>query len=218
MDKKAKKVTKKSSGTSKLIPVLIGLIVVLVGVILMYRNFSEMSQVSALDELQNTEVEHSDEYYEIMNLDFVNEYPTGYLEVVEANNRIVMYQYGTEIQDPEAVDIIKKQRQLLSAEILELNTLEHQSEGYLKEVRSFREKNRYITSRKTVSSSILAYEGDIAEVIVDEQYSDGLGVQYTYSLLTQNGQWKIGGIERKVTTSVAEPDFNKDSETETEEK
>ncbi len=209
-----KNATKKNqNGLGKAIPILLVLIMFSVGFYLMYQNMTTPKVSSETIDFE-ADVEHSQAYENIMNLDFVKAYPPGYLEVVEANNQIVMYQYGSEIKPEEAKDIIERQRQLFSVELLELNPIENQINGYLEEVNNFHEKNRYITSRKTISSELLAYEGDIANVTVDEQYSDGLGVQYTYSLLMQDGKWKIAYIERKVTTSVAVPEFNAESETE----
>ncbi len=218
MDKKVKKSPKSSSNTKNLIPVIIGLIAILAGLILMYQNMVELSNGTTEEIDMNAEIEHSEEYYEIMNLDFENEYPSNYLGVIDANNRIVMYQYGSEIQVQEAQDIIEKQRELFAEELIELNPMENQVAGYIEEAENFRKKDRYITSRNTVTSEMLAYEGNIASVTVDEQYSDGLGVQYNYTLILQDARWKIVSIERKVTTSVAEPDFNKSSQTETEAK
>ncbi len=204
---------KKQSGVGKAIPILIVIIVFALGFYLMYQNMTKVQESETNIDFE-ADVEHSEAYENIMNLDFVNAYPPGYLEVIEANNQIVMYQYGSEIKPEEAKDIIERQRQLFSIELLDLNPIENQINGYIEEVNNFREKGRYITSRKTISSELLAYEGDIANVTVDEQYSDGLGVQYTYSLLMQDGKWKIAYIERKVTTSVAVPEFNTESETE----
>lgn len=195
-----------------MVPVLLTGVIFIVAIAMMYQNFTKPQEAISIN--FDAKVEHSDEYYNIMNLDFINEYPAGYLEVVEANNQIVTYQYSSEIKPEESKDIITRQRQLFSIELLELNPIDGQIAGYLEEANSFREKNRFITSRKTVSSELLAYEGDIAQVTVDEQYSDGLGVQYTYQLLQQDGRWKIANFTRKVTTSVAVPEFNQTTETE----
>ncbi len=192
--------------TSKLIPILITTIIVLIGALMMYQNLvNDQNEQEVLVDNQ-VDAEHSDTYYDIMSMDFVNAYPPGYLEVVEANSEIVLYQYGEEVQNSEAEDIIAKQRELFASELLELNSFEHQVEGYLNEVSRFRTMDRYIISRRTVSSEILAYDGNIAQVTVDEQYSDGLGVQYTYYLTKENDDWKIISYERKVTSSVAHPD------------
>ncbi len=185
----------------KLIPILVLLIVMLVSVLLMYRNL-----VADAENKRNTlnnnaqPIQHSEQYYKIIEKDYINNYPPGYLEVIEENNEIVMYQYGKEIVDAEAKDIIDVQRQLFASELLELNPVERQIDGYLKEINDnrAREVERYITDRKTVTSEVIAYDGSIVSAYVDEYYSDGMVVQYDYYLISEGGKWKIYSYERFV--------------------
>ncbi len=185
----------------KLIPILVLLIVLLVGVLLMYRNLV-LDTENKVENTVNTEepTEHSDEYYEIMDKDYINNYPPGYLEVIEENNQIVLYQYGQEIVDAEAEDIIKVQRELFATELLELNPLENQVSGYLQEINENRNREipRYMTDRKIITSEVIAYDGSIVQVYVDEYYSDGMIVQYDYYLISEGGKWKIYSVERFV--------------------
>ncbi len=185
----------------KLIPILVLLIIILVSVLLMYRNLVTDTQTNGNSNINSEEpITHSDKYYEIMEKDYINNYPPGYLEVIEENNEIVMYQYGREIVDAEAKDIIEVQRQLFATELLELNPIDNQVAGYITEINDnrAREVERYITERKIVTSEVIAYDGSIVEVFVDEYYSDGLIVQYEYYLISEGGKWKIYSYDRFV--------------------
>ncbi len=186
----------------KLIPILIFLIIILVGLLLVYMNLvsSNKNKGNITDTSSNQPITHSETYNKIMSKDYINNYPAGYLEVIEENNEIVMYQYGRDIVDAEAKDIIEVQRQLFASELLELNPIDNQVAGYLKEVNDnrSREVERYITERRTVTSEMVAYDGSIVSVYVDEYYSDGMAVQYDYYLISEGGKWKIYSIERFV--------------------
>lgn len=179
----------------KLIVLLIFLIVILLALLGITLNISKNKMEETVD---FDDTEHSEEYYEIMNLDLVNEYPEEYLDVIDVNSKIVSYEYSDEIQKSEIDDILSKQRQLFSTNLLELNTLESQKESYLEEIDGFREWGRYITDRKILTSKMVAYDGSVAEVLVDESYNDGLVLQYTYYLIFEDGKWKILSWDRDI--------------------
>ncbi len=168
----------------------------------MYRNLvaDVENNENALSGSNQQPTEHSEKYYEITSKDYINNYPPGYLEVIEENNEIVMYQYGAEIFDAEAQDVVEVQRELFASELLELNPIEKQVDGYLEEINANRSREipRYITERKTITSEVIAYDGSIVSVYVDEYYSDGMAVQYDYYLISEGGKWKIYSIERFV--------------------
>ncbi len=184
----------------KIIAILVLLIVLLTGVLLMYGNLVGEKEPKNENVETQQPVVHSEKYNEIVSKDYINNYPPGYLEVIEENNEIVLYQYGTEIVDSEAQDIIEVQRELFATELLELNPLETQVAGYISEVNENRNREvpRYMTDRKIVTSEVIAYDGSIVSVYVDEYYSDGMVVQYDYYLISEGGKWKIYSIERFV--------------------
>lgn len=199
-----KKSSNKKSKNKKSNGKLIGGIVIVLLVILLFGLFElfgilkkEEEQVEVPDV-----VEHSQEYEKIMSMDFQNNYPDGYLQVVEANNEIVMFEYGEEIQFGEATDVITKQRELFATELNDLNPVEVQVGKYIEDASNYRGMERYIVSRKILTSEILSYDGNVAEVVVDEVFNDGLVVQYTYYLVKEDDKWRIFSWERRVIKSA----------------
>lgn len=179
---------------------LVGLLIVLGAlVVFLFIINSNLKELTTDEDANMEATEHSDEYYNIMNMDFEYDYPKEYLDVIDANTEIVLYEYGEDIQEYELDDIISKQRELFATDLTGLNTLEEQEASYLEEVKSFRAMDRYILGRQTLTSQLVAYDGSVAEVLVDEYYNDGLILQYTYYLTIEDGKWKIFSWDREVT-------------------
>lgn len=193
------KSTPKKSPNKILIVVLIALLAILLfGLFELYKTLRKEEEIQVPEEVIEESIEHSQEYEDIMSMDFKNNYPVGYLEVIEANNEIVMFEYGQEIQVGEAQDILTKQRELFAQELLDLNPLDVQVNKYTEDLANYRDIGCYIVSRKILTSEMLSYDGTVAEVIVNEQFNDGLIVQYTYNVIKQNDEWKIFSWTRKV--------------------
>lgn len=188
----------KKSNTKFFIGILVILCIILAFAMLKLFDITKKEDDTQVPEV----IEHSQEYETIMNMDFQNNYPTGYLEVIEANNEIVMYEYGEEIQLGEGEEILTKQRELFAEELKELNPIEAQLANYIEDVTNYSGMGRYIASRKILTSEILSYDGKAAQVLVDEVFNDGLVVQYTYYLVKEGDDWKIFSWERRVVKSA----------------
>ncbi len=187
----------------KLIAILIMLIIVAIGLLMMYQNLVLDGQGQKEEEIiviTEEEVEFSEAFNNIMAYDFDEFYPPSYIDVVEINNEITVYQYGREVILQEAEDLVAKQRELFAVELLEVNTFENQLDGYLIENNKRRQADRYIESRKILSSEILVEDGSVAQVIVIEINNDGLEMQYTYFLTKEEDNWKIFSWESKTIT------------------
>ncbi len=184
--------------SKKIIAILVFLVILLIGVAGFYFNLMSKQKEAALVPVDENVV-FSETYEELMSRDYVNEYPADYLHLMDENNEIVMYQYGQEVIPQEAEGLIKKQRELFAKELLEMNPVEAQIEKYLKQLESHRELGRYIVSRKNLTTNVLAYDGGITEVKVEEAFSDGYTIQYNYYMIMEDGKWKIFSWDNGVT-------------------
>ncbi len=192
----------------KIIAVLFVILILMTGGLWTYMNYMKSDEPIEYED----DGYYSEAYTELVTRNYVTNYPETYLDLINENNDIVLYQYGQEVEMNETENLVIKQRELFGKEILDLNSMEDQLFKYRQELTEFKELDRYITGRKTLASSTVPGDSSMTKVSVEETYNDGLTIQYDYYLNSEGGKWKIYSWERKITKNS--DDFGKDTEEE----
>ncbi len=131
-------------------------------------------------------------YSELSEIDFVNDYPQSPEEIVELNNKIMLFLYGNILADTRKIsEVLEFQRNLFSTELNELNTLENQIENTNETFGIFLEKGVYVIDITQGSIKYTSQNDYSCSVTVDFYFNKLENIKKQYHLVKEDGRWKI---------------------------
>ncbi|MDR2938712.1 MAG: hypothetical protein LBV08_00145 [Clostridiales bacterium] len=132
-------------------------------------------------------------YSGLAEYDFINAYPETPEEVIEINNKIMIFLYGNILADTSKIaEVLEFQRNIFSDGLNGLNTLESQIENTVGSFNEFSNEGVYVLDVKSGSVKYTSKDDDMCSVILTFYFNNIESIKKQYNLVRgADNKWKI---------------------------